>query len=234
MTSEQGQRVQTEKGRQAKSTFAPPSTASPATSESAGGETAKTPMETFWQVMVKLLPKWLLLPIAGLIVLAGVAVAVWSTLPSTTKESVVRKVTVEEYPPAGLFRVRAALGSGAVGRGMPLDLTLEADHDGYVWVYDVKGGMASRVYPFEKEDVAAQRNRVRAGENRAIPGPDDVGALQAETYPGEEVLIVIVTEGSNPSQALRCLATLRPDLTIKVSPIQTGNWGATELRFKVD
>lgn len=202
-------------------------------SEVAAVAPGKSAKETLWQIIAQHVPKWVLVSIAVLVLLVGGAFAIWSSLPSVTKERIIAWFAPQRLPKSGLWRVDAALGSKQIGRGMPLNLMVEADHDGFVWVFDVKGNVALLVYPHEKADVEAKRNVISVGVRRAIPGPDDAGGLRAETHPGKEVLIVIVNGSPSPSDALARLGTLRPDLSIKAVPIKTGEWGATELRFEV-
>ena len=192
----------------------------------------KSTQEAFWSIAWRYLPPIARVVLVVALLLIGGGFAIWTSLPSSSKESVIAWFTHGPTPATGFWRIDAVLGADAVAPGALLELTVEADHDGYVWVFTVEGDHGVLLYP-QEEDLTGLRHRIDRGTRRAVPSRDDTFGLQAGTDAGEEVLIVIATNNSSNTAAWGRLAALRPDLQVKASPIRTGEWGAVQLRYEV-
>ncbi|VUX54959.1 protein of unknown function [uncultured Woeseiaceae bacterium] len=194
--------------------------------------TPETLEGTVWSLINNFLPgPWRWVAIAMIALLIG-GFAAWSSLPDATKESIIAWSISTPAPASGFWQVDADLVSDTVEPGSLLELTVETDHSGYVWVFTAEEKRGVLLYP-QDEDLEPSHHVIEAGDRRAIPATQDFFGLRAGLASGDEVLMVIVTDSPEAGPAWSHLAALRPDLASKVVPVRAGQWGAAQLRYRV-
>lgn len=153
-------------------------------------------------------------------------------LPEAKQEAVISWILSDEPPISGFWRVEIALADSVVLPGSSLDLSVTCDHDGFVWIFTEDSGRAVLLYP-QESDEKANRHNIAAKASRAVPGPDDDFGIQAGLEEGTELLMVLVTAENSKATSWRHLAALRPDLSVKPAPLKTGDWGSTQISYRV-
>lgn len=137
----------------------------------------------------------------------------------------------------GLYRVDAEMERTAWSLAEPLTLRVRSNHEGFVWIFEPRDGLANPLFPCSHGFPGCMSEtppaRLEPDTWRTIPHAGDSYQIRAGTQPGPERLVVIVTSVNDPRVALTYLLELCPELSLKAEAVRIGDWGATSVSYRV-